>query len=236
VIGRQGAATPARNSPGGEEADRLARAGLMTAAAAHEVRNLVTAIRAHAQVGLLSRKRGARRESLATILRATDDMGTWFSSLLDYVRGAEADEPEVDVQRALSDTIALLDPYFRQHRIRLVRSIRPLRPLAGPESSYRQVFFNLLQNAAEAMGGRGGVLAVGARPRPGVVEITIQDSGPGLPPGVSDWIYEPLRSNSDGGAGLGLYVTRKLVLELGGSIRATNRREGGAVFTVRFPV
>ena len=236
MIGRGGSATPARSSPGDEEADRLARAGLMTAAAAHEVRNLVTAIRAHAQVGLLSRKRGARRESLAAILRASDDMGTWFSSLLDYVRGAEDDEPEVDVQRALSDTIALLDPYFRQHRIRLVRSIRPLRPLAGPESSYRQVFFNLLQNAAEAMGGRGGVLAVGARPRPGAVEITIQDSGPGLPPGVSDWIYEPLRSNSDGGAGLGLFVTRKLVLELGGSIRAANRREGGAIFTVRFPV
>jgi len=219
-----------------EAADRLARAGLMTAAAAHEVKNLVTAIRGQAQLGLLSRKRGASRDSLMCILRAADDMGAWFTSLLDFVRGAEVGNGAVNVTDALDDTIALLDPFFRQHRIRLVRSFQPVPTLSGPESSYRQIFFNLLQNAAEAIGSGGGVLAVGVRPRPGEVEVTIKDSGPGIPPGLSDWIYEPLRSDSDSGVGLGLFVTRKLICELGGRILAESGTEGGAVFTVRLPV
>ena len=67
------------------------------------------------------------------------------------------------------------------------------------------------------------------------VVIRVEDSGPGLPPGIQDQIFEPFISSKDAGLGLGLSISRRIVETHGGTIAARTRRPGGAVFTVHLP-
>jgi signal transduction histidine kinase len=218
-----------------EDAHRLMRAGLLTSAASHEVKNLICAIRAQAQVGLLTGRRDAARESLKAILTATHEMGSWFSSLLSFATGNGTAPGAVDVTGALDGTLDLLAPMLRQGRITIAREFRPVPLLSGESSRYRQVFFNLLLNARDAMLGKGGILTARVRPVDDDVLVEVRDTGPGLPADMLDRIFEPFASDRHAGSGLGLYVAKTIVTDLGGTIEADSNPRGGAVFRVRFP-
>ncbi len=97
---------------------------------------------------------------------------------------------------------------------------------------------NLLLNAADVIRGEG-VITVEVRPGDdGFVELSVSDTGPGIPASVRDHLFEPfVTSKPPGqGTGLGLAVCHTLVERLGGTIQAESPPEGGARFTVRLPV
>jgi signal transduction histidine kinase len=109
----------------------------------------------------------------------------------------------------------------------------------------RQALGNLIRNALEAMPG-GGELAVKVRSdgaesggafggRAGMVEIIVQDTGPGVPHDDIDRIFTPFFSQKEGGTGLGLALVQKTVLALGGRVGVENREGGGACFSIRLP-
>ena len=100
-----------------------------------------------------------------------------------------------------------------------------------------QAISNLVQNAAEWSGRHGTVKASAAahRQRKGWVRITIADSGPGIMAGEEEKIFQPFYSTRNGGTGLGLAHTKKIVEYHGGTITSAAGREGGAVFIVDLP-
>jgi len=103
----------------------------------------------------------------------------------------------------------------------------------------RQIVGNLLDNALR-WSPAGGAVAVGATPRPaGGVDITVADTGPGVPPEQREEIFAPFASSDtpDGarGAGLGLAISRELARALGGDLRADATPEGGALFVLSLP-
>ena len=69
-----------------------------------------------------------------------------------------------------------------------------------------------------------------------MVVVRVEDTGPGLPPGLENQIFEPFVSTKDAGLGLGLSISRRIVETHGGSIDARSGPAGGGVFTVRLPV
>ena len=101
-----------------------------------------------------------------------------------------------------------------------------------------RVFTNLALNAYEAMGSSGGKLRVAAAPcadgRRGV-EITFQDTGPGIPAELREQIFNPFFTTKETGVGLGLSVVSKIVDDHRGSIRVTSEPGKGACFQVFLP-
>jgi PAS domain S-box-containing protein len=107
--------------------------------------------------------------------------------------------------------------------------------LTGDETLLRRAFTNLLRNAADAVGGAGRV-RVSAELAQGEVTVHVDDDGPGVPSEDRERIFLPFVSGKDHGTGLGLALTRKIVVHHGGSIRAEESPLGGARFSVTLPL
>jgi len=109
----------------------------------------------------------------------------------------------------------------------------------------RQALHNLIKNALEAIGdAKKPQLVVSTRivrdddrsEDRAFVELAVADNGPGLPVGFGERWFEPYTTSKNKGTGLGLAVVKKIAEEHGGSIRAENRAQGGAIFTLRLPI
>jgi signal transduction histidine kinase len=103
----------------------------------------------------------------------------------------------------------------------------------------KQVYLNLLNNAADAIGQKGKIL-VETQMDMGKnhVRVSFSDTGPGIRPDVQDQMFTPFFSTKGAGlgTGLGLNVSRDIVRKHGGRLEAANRPEGGAKFTLWIPV
>jgi two-component system NtrC family sensor kinase len=110
-------------------------------------------------------------------------------------------------------------------------------PLLGDESRLSQVVMNLTLNAIQAMDGRGGRLRITTRPHDGGVRLTVEDEGCGIPPELLGKIYEPFFTTKPAGkgTGLGLFITHRIVSEMGGSISVQSRAGDGTSLTVWLP-
>ena len=118
--------------------------------------------------------------------------------------------------------------------IRLERPDRPV-PAEADGDQLRQVLVNLALNALDAMP-HGGALTIRLRgPEHGWAELSVHDSGPGIAAAIQPRLFEPFVSDKETGLGLGLSVSRRIVEGHGGTLRGSNRPEGGACFVVRLP-
>lgn len=107
--------------------------------------------------------------------------------------------------------------------------------LLGDGGQLRQVFLNLLENAVQAVGDSGAV-TLSASSGGGVLELALEDSGPGVSEGVRRRLFEPLMSTKARGIGLGLPLVKRIVERHGGSIAYDPRPGRGARFVLRFPL
>jgi two-component system sensor histidine kinase PilS (NtrC family) len=120
--------------------------------------------------------------------------------------------------------------------------------LHGDPGGVRQVLWNLLLNAAQALP-EGGTIAIGARAAPapqeglasgrsageegGWVELDVRDGGVGIPAAALEHVFDPFFTTKAGGTGLGLATVHRIVEEHGGSIRVQSAEGKGTTFTVR---
>jgi two-component system NtrC family sensor kinase len=133
-------------------------------------------------------------------------------------------------------------PFRGDGRVEFRELLDPDCPEAAiPEDELKQVLLNLLKNALQAVG-REGLIRVETRATGEGVEISVADSGPGIPAPFIGRIFDPFFttkqvSAEEGGAGLGLglSVAYGIVTKRGGSIRAANEEGGGANFLVVLP-
>jgi two-component system sensor histidine kinase HydH len=99
----------------------------------------------------------------------------------------------------------------------------------------RQLLVNLALNALDVMP-RGGILEIELRPpSEHHAELVVLDTGPGIAPRHLSRLYEPFFTSKETGLGLGLVVSQRIARNHGGSLRATNRPQGGACFVLRLP-
>ena len=149
------------------------------------------------------------------------------------------------------DRVLLLlaeDPVAK--RIRLVRNYCPDLPrLEADDKQLAQVFLNLLLNAAQAVHGDGQVTittrlndaggADGERSASDggqTIEVSVTDSGPGIPPGILSELFTPFFTTKPRGTGLGLAISRRIVEDHGGWIRAESPPGQGATFRIGLPL
>jgi signal transduction histidine kinase len=216
----------------------------MTADIAHELRNPLAVLQANVEA-LADGVYPPTADNFEPVL----DQARLLNRLVEDLRTlALADGGQLQLDRVPSELKALarrvVDGYAQQAEdagvtLRLVGE--PAAALVDP-MRVEQVLGNLIGNAIRHTGrGHEVRLRVGRSPSGEQAEVAVADQGEGISaealPRVFDRFYraDPSRSRSEGGTGLGLAIARQLVEIQGGTIRAANRPEGGAEFTIGFP-
>lgn len=221
------------------QSEKLAEVGRLSAGIAHEVNNPLAVISYGAQ--LLLREENFppfQREILNRIESEVDRLKTLTGSLLSFSRSRETVKRETDLNEVLRDVLRLVRYELNRNSIRLEESYADLPLIRADPNKLKQVFINLLMNAAQAMQG-GGTLSVHTALVAGAeVEAVVSDTGPGIPGGVREHIFDPFfTTKKEGeGTGLGLYICRNIVTEHEGRLTLDAGEGRGATFRVLLPL
>ncbi len=236
--------------------ERLIALGEMSAGIAHELRNPMAVISGY--LNLLSKKiDGSGKNIIRDITREINGMNHIIGDLLTFARPAALNRVKVNIKHLIEGCVATaLQATGAESRVKAVVNAGDVE-ISADEVLMRQAFTNLLQNAVEAMPD-GGELYVDARvtrdevrgkrddtssiasasalsEHPSSVEISVRDTGTGIPADQLKKIFLPFFTTKDKGVGLGLALVHKIILSHSGRIEAESTEGKGTVFTVTLP-
>jgi two-component system, NtrC family, sensor histidine kinase HydH len=229
--------------------ERLAALGQLSAGLAHEIRNPLGVIKGSAEMlnQKLQESNPLASELAGYISSETNRLSALVTRFLDFARPLHAETQAQDVtpvvERALTDVGTL----WKGGRIQVTKEYEPNLPLIPlDESLSEQALVNIIQNAYDAMGDRGGSLRVrvaraSVAGREGV-EVRIEDTGPGIPAELREQIFNPFVTTKKTGVGLGLSIVSKIMDGHEGFVRIEESKPGrpgtnaGTAFVLFFPV
>lgn len=219
--------------------ERLKRMGEAANVIAHEVRNSLNGLR----VGLDLVLRGSEERSDRVVkqLRAEIERLSDFSQqLTTFAKDPTPKLTRVDVTQILESSLTLTRELAGELGIELV--VRPpARPIQADldPAFLRIILNNLLSNAMDAVSSMPGLetprVTVSVGEREGLLEIRVEDNGPGIAPEIESQIFEPFVSGKSSGVGIGLAVSRKIAQSHGGDLLMAPSEEG-ASFVLRLPL
>jgi len=225
-----------------EKSRRLAFIGGMAAGLAHEIRNPLASISGSIQMLKQDiRPTETNQKLMQIILRGKDQLESFLKDFLLMARPAPGVCEEIDVRGTIRDVLDSLRCVPDWPMLLRVDLILPEVPLwiQANKTEIRQVFWNLILNALQAMP-EGGNLTVEARATRNEgktgVEIRITDTGCGIKKEDIEKIYEPFFTTRDVGTGLGLAVVNRILEGYRGSIDIQSDVGGGTTCKVWFPV
>jgi PAS domain S-box-containing protein len=224
---------------------RVATMGELATSLAHEMNQPLAAILSNAQAALRLMSSGrASKEELHEILTdiVADDQraGEVIRHLRSYLKKEELDSQVLNLNDLIREVAGLLSREALGSGISIRLELSPdLLPVRGDRIQLQQVILNLMLNAMDAMretaehDRRLGIST--SRPDEATVRVTVEDSGPGIPPGMSDQIFEPFFSGKLHGMGMGLAICRSIVGAHGGRIWESGSPCRGATFQFDLP-
>jgi nitrogen fixation/metabolism regulation signal transduction histidine kinase len=229
------------------QAQRDAAWGEVARRLAHEIKNPLTPIQLSAERmrhrylhTLPEEEAQVLDRATHTIVQQVEAMKEMVNAFSDYARA-----PDIEIARFDLDKLAheVVDLYRAQEReVKIVLTSDPTMQMVEADMGrVRQILHNLLRNAVEALentdDGRIDVHVSAAEiDDVDIVQIKVEDNGPGFKPGSVSQIFDPYVTTKPKGTGLGLAIVKKLVEEHVGTIRARNRTEGGAMISIRLPL
>lgn len=218
-------------------AEKMAAAGRLTASIAHEVNNPLQSVQNCLHLaGREDLPAEKRKEYFDLAKNELERLMKTTQRMLDFYRPGVAKVEQVDVLELLQHVLSLTSQQLSQRQIAVKTNLPESLPLIYAVSSQiQQIFFNLVLNSLDAMTA-GGELTISARALEHGVEITFQDTGPGIPEHQRNDIFEPFFSTKDGGTGLGLTVSYNIVTAHGGTLDLVNGHEAGACFRLFLPI
>jgi two-component system sensor histidine kinase HydH len=227
--------------------ERLAALGQLSAGLAHEIRNPLGVIKGSAEMlnQKLKNSNPLAMELAGYISSETNRLSALVTRFLDFARPLHAELAPQDITAVLDRALQTVAALRAGDRVRVERNYADLPPVPLDESLCEQAFINIVQNAYDAMGERGGVLRVSATKsrrngRDGI-EVRIADTGPGIPVELREQIFNPFVTTKKTGVGLGLSIVSKIMDGHHGFVRIEGARETagdearGACFVMFFP-
>jgi len=218
--------------------EKLAALGQLAAGIAHEIRNPLTSINIliHSLRESLPSE-NSHGEDLKVIEEEINRINETVDQFLRFAKPASPLLEKAELIPILEETLQLLKPQIERRRISVQESFRSLPPIAIDREQMKQVVLNLLLNAIQAMpeGGRLGLSA--AMPDDHEwIQLSIQDSGVGIPPADMDKLFDPFFSTKDGGIGLGLSISHRIIDQHHGKIEVESAPGKGTRFTIWLPI
>jgi PAS domain S-box-containing protein len=217
--------------------ERLASLGRLAAGVAHEINTPLANVMLVAESLLRKSQDPWVRTRAETIRGQVDVAAQIVRGLLDFARHAEPQRAPVDLVAVTREAVTFLEGKQSADVEVKTRLPKEKVPVLGDRGQILQVLTNVLNNAYEAMEGKGTLwIEVGSSREKGIVTVT--DSGPGIPSDVLPRIFDPFfTTKAEGqGTGLGLAICHGIMQVHHGSIEAENAPEGGARFRLVFPL
>jgi two-component system sensor kinase FixL len=222
---------------------RLSAMGQMSSTLAHEINQPLAAIGNYVRAGLtmldsdnpqiVAKGRGAFEKAALQAERASDVVG----NLREFVRKGEAVRKPENLSAVIQDaiTLAQLGGLNRGTTVQLKLSDQAEWATVN-RIQIQQVLVNLIRNAMEAMtGGRGQITVETRLATPDTIEVSVADTGPGLPAKLNGNVFKPFMTTKPQGMGLGLAICQSIVEAHGGKIWAESPPNDGAVFRFTVP-
>ncbi len=217
---------------------KLALLGQMSASISHELNNPLAAIRSYADNARQFLRRGQAgpvRQNLERIGELTERMGKISSQLKQFARKSSNRLEALRVEPVIQTAIDLVMPQYRHSAIHIRnRCERPGPRVLAEIIPLEQVLINLINNAVQALNGKGEI-DIHCATRQEWVLIHVDDNGPGLDAHTREQIFDPFFTTKKAGLGLGLSISARIMDSMNGHLSATNRPEGGARFTISLP-
>jgi PAS domain S-box-containing protein len=220
------------------QAAKLAAVGELAAGVAHELNNPLTSVLGFTELLLhtptFDDRTRADLETVASQARRARDI---VRNLLDFARQTKPQRLPADVADLLHRTLELIRRHLEGSGVAIEEEYAPDIGLLDLDSGQmRQVFLNLISNAAQAMP-RGGKLKLRIARQGDEVAISVSDTGYGIPPEVHDRIFDPFFTTKPAGqgTGLGLPISLGIVQEHGGRISVESQVGQGSTFTIWLP-
>jgi two-component system, LuxR family, sensor kinase FixL len=230
-------------------AARVSMMGQLASGLAHEINQPLAAILRNAEAAEMYLQRPspdlAEIRAILTDIRTDDERA---GHVIDRMRGLlkrhTLDTRRLDVGSLVADVAALLRVDAAAREVKLDVAVpRDLPPVRGDRVHIQQVLLNLVLNGMDALNGArledrsvSMIARVNAASGAPIVEIGVDDAGPGIPPARLAQIFDPFFSTKPNGMGMGLAISRTIVEAHGGRIWAENKAGSGAAFRFTLPI
>ena len=226
---------------------RVTTAGELAASMAHELNQPLTAILSNAQAAQRFRLSDASAdaeevgEALADIAHDAERAGEVIRRLRGLLRKGDIKREPLDINEAIREVTSLAYNEAMLREVSVDLDLADDLPLVlGDRVQLQQVILNLVMNACEAMGGADlGIRELQVQTRrstPDAVQVSVEDSGPGIDENRIKEIFEPFVTTKAGGMGMGLSISRSIVQAHGGELSALANPDRGATFVFSLPI
>jgi len=224
---------------------RVSTMGQLASSLAHELNQPLGAILRNAEAGELflqdpSPDLDELRAILVDIRKDDQRAGEVIDRMRALMKQREPERHRLDFRLVVDDIFTLVRADAEKRRVRLALETDPtLPPVHADRVQLQQVLLNLLLNAMDAMDDNSParrLVTVRARPVGATVEVTVSDTGPGIPADKLAHVFEPFFTTKPTGLGMGLAISRDIIEAHGGRLWAESNEAGGATFTLTLPV
>jgi PAS domain S-box-containing protein len=225
-----------------EMSSRLAAVGEMAAGIAHEINNPLTGVLGFSQ--LLAERQDLPedvKEQLQIVAEGSDRVKDIVRRMLTFARQTKPVRTSVNIHELIDNTLEIRSYVLRTANIEVVKHLDPDLPwIVVDPGQMQQVFLNLIVNAEYSMkkAHQKGTLVITTEKMDGHILITFKDDGTGMSQDTKDKLFNPFFTTKDvgEGTGLGLGLSRSIILEHGGTIEVESQPGKGAMFVITLPV
>ncbi len=217
--------------------EQLEATGRLAAEIAHQLKNPLGIINNAAYTLQKTVKEGKTiTQQIAIIREEVDKSDRIITELLGYARLSEGHVERLDIAGELDYAILQVFPQGAKYQTCIHRDYSSALPtMLAQRGHITEIFVNLLQNAREAMDGRGNIWITAQYDEGYTVLVTIRDDGPGVPPDKVTRIFEPYFTTKPKGTGLGLSIVKANAELYNGTVKVESSLGEGTLFTVKLP-
>jgi PAS domain S-box-containing protein len=223
--------------------DKMSSLGRVAAGIAHEIRNPLSGINIYLNTLKKLHHRDGSEEKVGQILDQLQSASLKIESVIrrvmDFTKSSEPQFELIDINGPIDEAINLSAVSLRKRNIKIETNLSEDLPLCHLDAQLiEQVMLNLITNAAEAMKDRPEpkTIAIASTVVKDHIQVSVSDTGPGVPPECREAIFDPFYTTKNGSSGIGLSLSHRIIADHGGSLTAAAGDLGGAEFRIQIPI